>query len=92
MSIFYVYNAICETVVTLPSSLEEAECLGDQVVFLSGGAEDHGDDLDETLAGEDQLSGGDVVVLGHVGLGEGLAFSGVYKDTRVRYLERCKGL
>jgi len=57
-------------------SLKEAKCLGDEVVLLLSVAEDHGDDLYEALAGEDQLSGGDVVVLGHVLLGEGLAFSG----------------
>lgn len=55
-------------------SLKEAEILG----LLSAIAEDHGDHLDEALAGEHELSGGDVVVLVDVGLGQGLSLSSTY--------------
>lgn len=57
-------------------SLKEAlDLLSD--VLGGGGAEDEGDDLDKAMRGEDQLSGGQVVVLVHILSGKGGSLSGV---------------
>ncbi len=44
----------------------------------SGVTEDHLNDLDEAVAGEDELSSGDGVGAVHVGLGESLTLSRAY--------------
>jgi hypothetical protein len=68
---------------TTDFSLEEAEGLiRDKFlsngIFLSG-AENGGNHLDEALAGEHELSSGDVVVLGDVSLRKGLILGSIYK-------------